>query len=85
MINNNMHGVFWKEMNEKCVDRLIGRYCKIVTKEPGEEKAKVVAGVINEIDHEAGFLMIESSLGIGCLNLKTVIAIKPKKNPNSND
>ena len=85
MINNIIRGVAWKEMNEKLVDRLIGRYCKIVTKEPGEDKAKVVSGIINEIDHEAGFLMIESSLGVGCLNLKTIVAIKPKKNPNSNE
>ena len=66
-------------MNGKCVDRLIGKYCKIVTKEPGEKKATVVTGIVNEIDHEAGFIMIESSQGLGCLNIKTIIAIKPKK------
>ena len=66
-------------MNGKCVDRLIGKYCKIVTKEPGVKKATVVTGIVNEVDHEAGFIMIESSQGVGCLNLKTIIAIKPKK------
>ena len=66
-------------MNGKCVDRLIGKYCKIVTKEPGEKKATVVTGIVNEIDHEAGFIMIESSQGVGCLNIKTIIAINPKK------
>jgi len=80
-----MHGVFWNQMNQRFVDRLVGRYCKIVTKEPGEEKARVISGIINEIDHEAGFLMIESSQGIGCLNLSTIIAIKPKKNPDDSD
>ncbi len=66
-------------MNGKCVDRLIGKYCKIVTKEPGVKKATIVTGVVNEVDHEAGFIMIESSQGVGCLNIKTIIAIKPKK------
>ena len=66
-------------MNGKCVDKLIGKYCKIVTKEPGVKRATVVTGIVNDIDHEAGFIMIESSQGVGCLNLKTIIAIKPKK------
>jgi len=66
-------------MNGKCVDKLIGKYCKIITKEPGVKRATVVTGLVNDIDHEAGFIMIESSQGIGCLNLKTIIAIKPKK------
>jgi len=66
-------------MNGKCVDRLIGKYCKIVTKEPGVKKATVVTGIVNEVDHEAGFIMIESSQGVGCLNIRSIIAIKPKK------
>ena len=37
-------------MNGKCVDRLIGKYCKIVTKEPGEKKATVVTGIVNNVD-----------------------------------
>ena len=68
-----------KKMNDKCVDKLIGKYCKIVTKEPGVKKATVVTGIVNEVDHEAGFIMIESSQGVGCLNIKSIIAIKPKK------
>jgi len=65
-------------MNGKCVDRLIGKYCKIITKEPGEKKATVVTGIVNDIDHKSGFVMIESRQGVGCLNLKTIVAIKPK-------
>jgi len=66
-------------MKGKCVDMFIGKYCKIVTKEPGEQKATVVTGIVNDIDHKAGFIMIESSQGIGFLNIKTIIAIKPKQ------
>ncbi len=64
-------------MEKKCMDRLIGRYCKIVTKEPGEERAHVVFGMITLIDYDAGFIMIKSNQGAGCLNIKTIEAIKP--------
>ena len=66
----------WK-MEKKCMDRLIGRYCKIVTKEPGEERAHVVFGMIMLIDYDAGFIIIKSHQGSGCLNIKTIEAIKP--------
>ena len=68
-----------EKMDGKCVDRLIGKYCKIVTKEPGEKKATVVTGIVNDVDREAGFIMIESIQGVGCLDIKTIVAIKPKK------
>ena len=66
-------------MNEKCVDKLIGKYCKIITKEPGEDRASVVTGIIMEIDHGAGFLTIESTQGTGCLDVNTIVAIKPRR------
>jgi hypothetical protein len=65
--------------HKRSMDRLIGKYCKIVTKEPGEDRAHVVTGFVNEIDHDAGFLIVESSQGVGCLSIKTIEAIKPKK------
>jgi hypothetical protein len=64
-------------MGKKCMDRLIGRHCKIVTKEPGDERAHVVFGMITLIDYDAGFIIIESDRGKGCLNMKTIEAIKP--------
>ena len=66
------------KMKGKCVDRLVGKYCKIVTREPGDEKSYVVTGVVKEIDHDEGFITIESSQGLGCLSMETIIAIKPK-------
>ena len=66
-------------MNGRCVDKLIGKYCKIVAKEPGEEKAGVVTGIIKDIDHDEGFITIESKQGLGILNIKSILAIKPKK------
>ena len=64
-------------MEKKCMDKLIGKYCKIVTTEPGEETAHVVFGTVTRIDYDAGFIIIESNQGVGCLNMKIIEAIKP--------
>jgi len=65
-------------MSGNIIDKCIGKYCKIVTKEPGEEKANVVTGIIKDIDHDEGFVTIESNQGVNCLNIKTIVAIKPR-------
>jgi len=64
-------------MKEKYMEKLVGKYCKIVTKEPGEERASVVTGILRDVDYEDGFLMVDSDQGLGCLSITTVIAIKP--------
>lgn len=66
-------------MKKKYMERLIGQYCKIVTKEPGEDRANVVTGVLEEVDYEDGFILVDSEQGLGCLRINTIIAIKPSK------
>ena len=66
-------------MERKYMDRLVGKYCKIVMKEPGEDRASVVSGILEDIDYDAGFVIIDSSQGLGCLNIKSIVAIKPGK------
>ena len=66
-------------MKKNTMDRFIGKYCKIVTKESDEERAHVVTGTVKDVDHNDGFLLVESSQGISCLNIKTIVAIKPKE------
>ncbi|MFA5101909.1 MAG: archaellin/type IV pilin N-terminal domain-containing protein [Candidatus Thermoplasmatota archaeon] len=61
------------------MEKLVGKYCKIVTKEPGEERANVVTGILSDVDYKDGFIMVDSSQGLGCLRIDTVIAIKPGK------
>ena len=65
-------------MERKHLSRLIGKYCKIVSREPGEKKASVVYGVVEDVDYETGFIMINSEQGLGCLKMDTIIAIKPR-------
>ena len=64
-------------MEKKYMERLKGKYCKIVTKEPGEKRASVVTGTLEDIDYEDGFILVDSKQGLGCLRISTVIAIKP--------
>ena len=66
-----------RNMEEKCLDKMVNKYCKIITKEPGEERAHVVFGMVLDIDYDAGLLYIESRQGVGCLNIETIEAIKP--------
>jgi hypothetical protein len=66
-----------KKMEKKGMDKLIGKHCKIVTKEPGDDTAHVVFAQVALIDYNSGFMIIESERGTGCLNMKTIEAIKP--------
>jgi len=64
-------------MEKKYMERLIGKYCKIVTKEPGEERASVITGTLEDVDYKDGFILVDSEQGLGCLRINTIIAIKP--------
>jgi len=69
-------------MERKYMDRLVGKYCKIVTKEPGDKRVSVVTGILEEVDHKDGFILIDSSQGLGVLKINTIVAIKPGNNRN---
>ncbi len=64
-------------MEKKYMERLLGKYCKIVTKEPGEKRASVVTGTLEDVDYDDGFVLVDSSQGLGCLRISTIVAIKP--------
>ncbi|PNX51653.1 MAG: hypothetical protein BV456_02435 [Thermoplasmata archaeon M8B2D] len=64
-------------MEKKYMERLVGKYCKIVTKEPGDERASVVLGTLEDVDYKDGFILVNSEQGLGCLRISTIIAIKP--------
>jgi len=68
-----------KKMGKRYMERLVGKYCKIITKEPGEERANVVTGILEDVDYKDGFILVDSSQGLGCLRIDTIIAIKPGK------
>lgn len=66
-----------KTMEKKYMERLMGKYCKIVVKEPGEERASVINGILDDVDYKDGFILVDSDQGLGCLRIDTIIAIKP--------
>jgi len=71
-----------KKMVKKYMEMLKGSYCKIVTREPGEDRASVVTGTLKEIDYKDGFIIVDSEQGLGCLSINTIVAIKPKSKDN---
>jgi flagellin FlaB len=81
MIKNGMNRKEKKVamMEKRYMERLVGKYCKIVTKEPGEERANVVTGILEDVDYKDGFILVDSSQGLGCLRIDTIVAIKPGK------
>ena len=66
-------------MNGNCLDKLKGKYCKIVTQEPGEYGVTVFYGEITDVDYEGGFIIVQSEKGIGVINIQVIEAIKPAK------
>jgi len=73
-----------EKMEKKYMEKLVGKYCKIVTKEPGEERASVVSGILEDVDYKDGFIMINSKQGLGCLRINTIVAIKPRHRKETN-
>jgi hypothetical protein len=71
-------------MEQKTFDKLKDKYCKIVTKEPGNEKSTVLNGFLRELDHDKKFIMIESEGGPVIISIDTLIAIKPSKKNDTN-
>ncbi len=67
-----------KDMSNKCINRLIGKNCKIVAHEPGEKNSFVVFGTLTELDEKNGLLIVESKEGFGCINIENIEAIKPR-------
>lgn len=64
-------------MERKNMEKLIGKYCKIVTKEPGDNRVSVVTGIVQDVDSHDGFIFVDSAQGPGLLRLDTIVAIKP--------
>ncbi len=65
-------------MMENTLNKFIGKYCKIVSKESDEEKAHAVVETVKDIDHYEGLILIDSKRGTYVLSTATIIAIKPK-------
>ncbi len=67
------------DMVRSTMDRLIGKYCKIVVREPGEERAHTIFGMLTNIDYDERLVVIESNPRSVYLSLDTIVAIKPRR------
>jgi len=66
-------------MEKRNINKLMGKTCKIVTMEPYSKKATIITGKIEDIDNKDELIFVNSKEGLGCLKLKFIVAIKPKK------
>jgi hypothetical protein len=68
-----------RKMDEKYLEKLIDKHCKITTKLPGGTESMVIFGIIIGIDYDADIMIVSSENGVGCLNIKSVKAIRPTR------
>ncbi len=61
-------------MVKRFMDELIGKYCKIVAREPGYNRA----GILKDINYDKRLVVIKSNPGIKCLSMESIVAMKPK-------
>jgi hypothetical protein len=67
------------EMIRKNMDEFIGKYCKIVIREPGEERANIIFGMLTKIDYGKGLFVVESNPKSMFLKIGSIIAIKERR------
>ncbi len=65
-------------MNTRILERLLDQSCKIVLKDPGQDRSRVMMGILKEVDFQSGFIILETSRGPGCVNIDAIVAIKPR-------
>lgn len=59
----------------KVFSDFVGRRVKLVVQEPGDQMPKAIRGHVESINER--FLTFRSRQGVGCYNLRFIIAIKP--------
>jgi hypothetical protein len=74
-----INGITVVDMVGRNMDKLIGKYCKIVVREPGEERAHTIFGMLTNIDYDERLVVIESNPSSVYLSLDTIVAIKPRR------
>ena len=82
-VKTNERGLFQyvlegRKMVKRFMDELIGKYCKIVAREPGENRAHVIFGILKDINYDKRLIVIKSNPGLKCLSMESIVAMKPK-------
>ena len=61
------------------MDKLIGKYCNTVVREPGEKRAHIIFGMLTNIDYDERLVVIKFNPRSVYLSLDTIVAIKPRR------
>ena len=65
-------------MVNKYIERFIGDYCKSVIKKSDADMANVIIGVLENVDYEDGFIILDSWNGKKYLHISNIVAVKHK-------
>ena len=65
-------------MKRNIMDRLIGKYCKFVVHEESKKRAHIIFGMLEDIDYDAGVVIIKSNPSLLSVDIENIVAIKPK-------
>lgn len=63
-------------MDQKYIERLVGKYCKIVIKAPGKKKGMVRIGLLEDINYLDNSITIELREGEDIVYVDEIIAIR---------
>ena len=63
-------------MEPKYIERLIGKYCKIITKTPGQKKGTVRIGMLEDVNYLDNCVTIELKEGTDTIQVDNIIAIR---------
>jgi hypothetical protein len=65
-----------EKMKPRYIEKLLGKYCKIITKKPGEKKGRVRIGFLEDINYLDNSVIIELKEGIDTIQVENIIAIR---------
>jgi len=74
------YNIYRKNFKKKdIIEKSLGKYCKIITKETREGKTHTISGIISGIDQDEGEIVMEATKGVFYLKVDTIKSIKPRK------
>jgi hypothetical protein len=68
-----------KFQKKNIIEKYLGKYCKIITKETSEGKTHAISGIIVNIDQDEDEIVVETFRGVFYLKIETILKIKPRR------
>ncbi len=66
-------------MKNDIIEKFLGKYCKIISKDIREKKTHAISGIIANFDQDDDLIVVETTKGVFYLKADTILNIKPRK------